>query len=110
MKEYNRKTKRWEEKDNTNIKLKKRDTCKGGKLHDWVLTLPYGYEHIEGLYVDAKPVYEAFEALQAMYNTLHEELEKVGIRKIKTFYLGQGYIKTKEYVCSVCGKHHYGDL
>lgn len=110
MKEYNRKTKRWEEKDNTNIKLKKRDTCKGGKLHDWVLTLPFGYEHIEGLYVDAMPVYEAFEALQAMSDTLHTELKRVGIvRKSRTSW-SKYYLETKQYVCSVCGKKHWGDL
>lgn len=110
MKEYNRKTKRWEEKDSTNIKLKKRDTCKGGKPHDWVLTLPYGYEHIEGLYVDAEPVYAAEEALEAMERTLHEELEKVGIRrKYKPWRYSIGK-KQREYTCSVCFKRHRGDL
>lgn len=107
MKEYKRKK---DKPEVTNPKLKKRDTCRGGKPHDWVLTLPFGYEHIEGLYVDARPVYEAFKALDAMYKTLHEELEKVGIRKTKTFYLGRGYTKTKEYVCSICGKKHWSDL
>ena len=109
MKKYNRTTKKWEE-EVVNPKLKQRDTCKGGKPHDWVLTLPFGYEHIEGLYTDAEPVYEAFEALQAMYDTLHRELEKVGIVRKSRLLWSKDYTRTREYMCSVCGKRHWGDL
>ncbi len=109
MKQYNRTTKKYEE-EVVNPKLKKRDTCKGGKPHDWVLTLPYGYEHIEGLYTDAEPVYAAEEALDAMERTLHEELEKVGIRRKFTYGRYSISGRRREYICSVCGKKHWGDL
>jgi hypothetical protein len=103
MKEYNRKTKTPAEIPNP--KLKKRETCKGGKEHDYILALPWGYEHIDGLYIDAEPVYAAWEALNRLEVTLHQELEKVGIRRKSSFsskVLDRGV--TREYVCSVCGK------
>ena len=104
MKEYNRTTKKWEEA--VDIKLKKRELCRGGKEHDYVLILPWGYEHIEGLYIDAEPLYKAQDTIRAMQNTLDEELLKVGIKRTEKRF-SDLFKPRREYMCSVCKKKKY---
>lgn len=103
MKEYNRKTKRWEEPDKSGS-LKKPETCKRGKPHDFVLLIP-SYDN---------PRHHPFskEVVQEYYRIEDERLDTnknldmlLGILGIQHRHWNGGV--TRYYICSVCGKQKY---
>lgn len=101
-KEYNRITKKYEKTTEQVGDLKKRDTCKGKREHDYCLTLPEYM--IRYLTRDITPeaiivYYETEEAVYDFEKKIAEKLEKYGIRQHR--YSGT---PSKYYVCSVCGK------
>lgn len=103
MKEYNRKTKKWEEA--TDIKLKKRSTCKGGREHDWVHILPYMVEALPHYCGDAEKYYDIQKEIADFTDLKEKELRDVYGIDTKRFAWRPK--ESRVYICSVCGKKDY---
>jgi len=106
MKEYNRTTKRWEEKDESKIgSLKKRKLCKGRKEHDFQLCLPDYLDKHQTLTPEAiQEYYNSEERIANFLKNESELLSSLGI--IKSRYHGISRL-IKYFKCSVCGKKEY---
>jgi len=108
VKEYNRKTKQWEEKSTEKVgELKKKDTCRGGKPHDFRLTLPPYYrnffdtdvpESIAEKWYESEERVRACEAKEAVY-----QQEVLGLKISGWRYIASSP-RAKHYRCTVCGK------
>jgi len=103
MKEYNRTTKRWEEPDK-NGSLKKPETCKGKKPHDFVLLIPQyiNRQHLPFSKDQVEEYYAIEDERKMMNEVLDDKLMRLGINQ--RHYGGRC---TRYYVCSVCGKNKY---
>lgn len=102
MKEYNRKTKRWEEPEK-NSSLKKPDTCKGKKPHDFVLLVPKWIKCSHYLSKDEISEYYRLEdERNNMNNQFDLQFSVLGIEN--RVYYGP---RSRFYRCSVCGKEDY---
>lgn len=104
MKEYNRQTKRWEEPNENVGSLKKKDTCRGQKAHDYVLVLPdYMQTNNQDL---AQGIIEKFyESEQRRLECERVEFEYQKSIGIVTRYFWK-HKNTRYYECSICGKKH----
>ena len=82
-------------------------TCKGGKEHDWLLTIP---DYLcGGLDITPKMINGYYKIQEKEHNfsiEMDKEYEKIGMKKTKSFLRSwkQTY---KYYICSVCGKKDY---
>jgi len=106
MKEYDREKRQWVEKEDIVKKIKKRKLCKGGKEHEYILTLPpYIKAKTSILGIDIAPDFyriekETEEILQEKY----KEMEAIGIqRSTGSIYTRSG----KYYTCKTCLKNTY---
>lgn len=101
---YDRDTKKWVTDEEYQGKIKKRKHCKGGRPHDFVLMLPWGFEAIEGKYKgNAEVAYALEEQVEKYRQTLIEKLEAeegIIMKTLRTFNFSQ----YRTYTCSVCGK------
>lgn len=105
MKEYNRTTKKYEEA--TDIKIKKRKSCKGGREHDWVMVLPFWFEAVDGVYNgNPEPAYTYRQRLEELEERLKNELADLGIvSKYRWGSVGRNIREDyRTYQCSVCHK------
>lgn len=106
MKEYNRATKRWEEPQEKLGSLKKAKLCRGGKPHDYQLTVPHHLrDHNE---YTPEAVLEYYASEERIKNFIAHEMEilkSLGIVRARSF--GFGSPITKYFVCSVCKKQEY---
>ncbi len=107
MKEYNRTTKRWEDvsKNTSKGTLKKRETCRGGKAHDFQLVLPRYLTPVG---------YPTLEAIEEYYRLEDERLAYMSEYRAKVnILLGTKERRawsergTKYLECTVCGKQDY---
>lgn len=82
---------------------KRRKTCKGGKEHDWLLTLPDYIKITKPITPEMIIGYYKLEKEEREINIKSiEKFEKLGIRKFS------GWNPTmKYYICSRCGKRDY---
>lgn len=99
-----------EPKEKDGGSLKKRETCKGGRPHDWVEVLPYGMEAIEGVYQgDTEPYYLGLKAIKEFEQHIYEELEKIGIKQSGRHFSVSDlwHDRSRPYMCSVCHKKDY---
>lgn len=100
MKEYNCKTRKWEEKSTEKVDdLKKPKMCHGGKAHKMVLTIP---DYLNVVY-DFTPedVAEFYASMDRIYEVIEKESaiqEKLGLKK------RWNHRETRVLVCEVCGK------
>jgi len=108
MKEYNRQTKKYEEKSTEQIgDLKKRELCRGKKPHEWLFVIPdYSRSHknddLPQIVVEF--FYYKMKLLDEYRKNLQQEFDEVGIN----FRFGSHFIeKHKHRRCSVCGKQDY---
>lgn len=95
----------------TNLKRKK--TCKGGREHDWVAVLPFGYEMVEGVYQGSvEPLYDSFKELAALREQLTAKLASQGIVQAGYYFEGRRDTEYRNYICATCGKkdHREKDL
>lgn len=106
---YNRVTKRWETEEEINIKLKKRETCKGGREHDWVRVLPYGVEALPHYNGDVEPYYQAEQLIYDMTNKTYDALETIGI-KVRRGGFRVSHLNTRSEICTVCKKKQSVDV
>lgn len=104
MKKYDRETKKYITEEEYNRKYGKRKLCKGGREHDYILTLPpyIRTEHnILGIDV-AEQYYKIELEIDKLIAEKHKELEALGI-----LHRPYGRITDRQYkyyICSVCGK------
>ncbi len=105
MKHYDRTLKKWVSDEDPQLKVKKRDTCKGGRPHDYVEVLPYPYEADERYQGSLAPLYEALKAIADFEDAQFQKLAEIGIlRRGKSW---RGFEQARYFICSVCGKKHY---
>lgn len=102
MKEYNRRTKRWEEKEKIGS-LKKRETCKGGKEHEWVLMIPKYISRTHNLSKEEIREYYKIEQDRIDFETtLADRCAKIGVKG--RYWIGGN---SKFYMCAICKKEKY---
>lgn len=101
MKHYDRASKKWITEEERDLKLKKRDACKGGRPHDYVEVLPYGVEANDKYQGLTQPYYDAEEAIKAFTEKKYAELAAIGIIVRPHGWWPRNY---RRYMCSVCHK------
>ena len=100
MKEYNHKTKRWEVPEKPMTSLKKPETCKGKKPHNFVLCLDkFQRVRKELTPEEIEEYYRLEEARMDFEDQINEKLAQFVV--INRRYVGSKY---RYYKCSVCGK------
>ena len=110
MKKYDRETKKWVEEDVIKNKFAKRKTCKGGREHDFILTLP-PYIHTRNSLLGIEVAEEYYRIEEEMETAIDVYIEKktkamkeLGIESnygsIRSFGRNNG----RYYICSVCKK------
>lgn len=104
MKEYNRTTKKWEE--TTDIKLKKRELCRGGREHDFLLVLPDHEDYDETYKFNPEMYYELLEDLGKYENKVAQQLKEMGVKSRYTRFNLSQWVR-RHYICSVCRKKKY---
>lgn len=103
MKEYNKKTKRWEEPIDIGKSLKRRETCRGGKPHAFELVLPkYIATRGDITQEGVEMYYKSEEEKNVFMKKQEETLAQFGI--IHRVWHGPN---TRHLRCSVCGKEEY---
>lgn len=105
MKEYNRKTKKWENITEQVPVLKKKSTCKAGRPHNFVLVLPFSLTQKRDDY-DTKTIlayYESEDRICEIQKTEFEFQKSLGIDIPRYIF----YRNTRYYKCDVCGKKEY---
>lgn len=105
MKEYNRKTKKWEEKSTEKIgDIKKKIMCKGGNAHKMRLVLP---DYIMRINRDLteEMVLAWYESKDRIYEFSKEEFLK--IEKLGLTERMWNYKPSKQFECEICGKKNY---
>ena len=105
MKEYNRQTRKWEEKTTGQGKFTQRDTCKGGRPHDYILSLPSYIKITDAIQPEAIPEYYLSEERRQKFN--HEEDEKLASLGLRTSRWQPKEV-TRYYRCVICDKRKYG--
>ena len=105
---YDQKSKRWMTDEEYQRKYKKRQTCKGGREHSWVMCLPNGFEATDKYKGNPEACYAMEEEIEKFTEKKAEELEKKeGIKS--TYHRGfrNFRMKMRQYFCTVCKKQKY---
>lgn len=105
MKKYNRTTKKWEPTGEEKVKVKKRDTCRGGKEHSFLLTLPHYLPDRVSMEASITPqaiveYYASKERLCAFLEKENAILASYGL----TNRFMEWFRNDKDFICEVCGK------
>jgi len=105
MKKYDREKKKWVDEVELTKKQGKRKLCRGGKEHDFQLSLPsyvkvLGYQTQEGIIEYYKIEAEKLRLIKEQ----NEKLVKFGIILNNRYGFGRD---SKYFTCSVCGKQDY---
>ena len=105
MKEYNRTTKKYEEKSEVVGSLKKKETCRGGKPHDFLIVLPE-FISMRNRDIDTatENVIKYYESEDRIHDFIQKEVE---FKKSLGIHIGVSGWKskiTRYFRCSVCGK------
>lgn len=108
MKYFNRTTRRYETKEEFEASeairlksLKKREQCRGGKAHDFILSLPYPYERLSVTPEAVEEYYRHEERVARFFEEETEILKGFGIDRRLSFF--EKNVR-KHYICSRCGK------
>ena len=107
MKEYNRKTRKYEEPSTEKVgDLKKRELCRGKKPHDYELALPAYVKTIGDVTPEGiAKYYEVEDEIDVFCNEKAEELERA--YNIKRSNFANILRRRREYRCRVCNKLEY---
>lgn len=105
MKKYDRETKTWLEEVDINKKLSKRQMCKGGREHDWILCLPSYAQYADtSLGIEIAAEYYAIEdAREDAQIIFDEQLKAIGV-KSQSFRIGKIFGRRRSNICSICLK------
>lgn len=105
---YDRNTKKWVTDEEYQGKLGKRKLCRGGRPHDFVMTLPWGFEAVEGKYNgNAEEAYILEEKVEKYRQTLLDNMEVESGIKMKKMWSPR-LTSYRTYTCAVCGKTTHG--
>lgn len=103
MKTYNRKLKKWVEEDKPVGSLKRPETCKGKKPHDWVLLIPAMYsKHKPFSKEEVQSFYEIQDDRAKWEKSYSEKLEALGLQSHHWSFEFRRF-----YKCARCGKEKY---
>ena len=105
MKVYDREKRKWVGEAEVTKKQGKRKLCRGGRPHDFQLTLP-SYVKVIG-YPTPEAILEYYRIEEVKRELIKKENEKLvsfGIILNDRYGFGRD---TKYFVCSVCGKLDY---
>jgi hypothetical protein len=99
---YNRQLKKWVEEEKPVGSLKKPDTCKGGRPHEFELVIPkyISTDHI----LTEKEILDYYKIVKDKLesdNKYDEKLKKIGIRHSSFYYTRKINL---HYKCTRCGK------
>lgn len=105
---YDRKSGKYiTEEESKKGSLKRRETCKGGRPHDWIEMLPtYLAEALPNYKGSPEPYYDAEEKIADYTARVYMTLEKEHGIKVKS----RNSIwrpRMREWMCSVCHKKDY---
>lgn len=104
MKEYNRITKKYEEA--TDIKLKKRELCRGGREHDYLLVLPDHVSYNENYKFNPEEYYRIMDELRTAEEMYNKKILEMGIGgRWGSFNMSSR--TARSYCCSICKKKKY---
>ncbi len=107
MKEYDREKRKYVEKTTGQGKFKSRETCRGRKPHDYILTLPEYVKVTDDIVPEAITEYYASEIRRREFeNAEDEKLRKLGL---KIWGKSHWHSMMKRYRCTVCDKREYKD-
>lgn len=86
-------------------KLKRRESCKGGRPHDWIEVLPYGVEAGPTYQGVPEPYYDAEKAIESFTKSQYQKLDAIGIivKRYKSFRNRSW----RSWMCSVCHKQEH---
>lgn len=104
MKEYNRTTKKWEEKEKQGS-LKKRELCKGHRPHKFILILPKWVKRNHDLFKEEIERYYQLEEARDLIN--HEYDKKLNEIGVGHSWSSPFRARGRYYRCEVCGKENY---
>lgn len=105
---YDRQSKKWLTDEEYQRKYKKRQTCKGGREHDWVQVLPYGVEALPHYKGDPEIYYRYEQEIEEFTRAKRAEMEeKHGIKSRYSSGFSDFRKKMRNFVCSVCLKQKY---
>lgn len=105
MKEYNRKTKKWEEKSTEQVgDIKKKEMCRGGQAHKMKIVLP---DHIMRTNRDLpeEVILAWYESQDRIYFFIAEETLRMN--SLGIVYKVWNHVPHKNFKCEVCGKKDY---
>ena len=107
MKEYNRGTKKWEEKSEVVGSLKKRETCKAKRPHDWQLIIPDYTNSHKNDDLSQETIIKFYDFMEL--NAKHQKEVQKTIDEMGISYSVSGQREpTRMYRCAVCGKRDWG--
>lgn len=106
MKRYDREKRKYISEEEYQEGKKKRELCRGGKPHDYILVLPYHARHTDSvLGIDiAEEYYRIIDEFEDLLDKREERLKAIGVTE--GFYRSS-IRREREYVCSVCQKKHF---
>lgn len=110
MKKYDRAAREYVTEEEYNRRYSKREGCKGGKMHDFVLVVPPQYRMDGSLGMDvAEKFYEAEDTLLSKEDAAEKEftaaLEKIGLNESK--YGRWKSSRNRYYICLRCRKQKW---
>jgi hypothetical protein len=102
MKQYDREKKLWVASSEPAGKLSKRQLCKGGREHDWILCLPPYTKTDSELGLDkVEEYYRIEDEREDAEIAFDKRLEAIGVKS----RLWHGVFgRRRSYICSVCLK------
>ena len=100
MKHYDRKLKKWVTEEKPMTSLKRPETCKGKKPHEWVLMIPKHVGTRRSLFKEEIAEYYKIKEEHAQADRdFGDRYDKIGVNM--RYYYGESY---RFYKCAVCGK------
>lgn len=106
---YDRKSGKYITEEEKQGSLKKRETCKGGRPHDFVEVLPFGAEALPSYKGTPQPYYDAENRIAEYTETVYKNLEREhGIKIGKSRAIWRP--RLRHWLCSVCHKQQYSEI
>jgi len=106
MKKYDPESRKYIDEEKLKDVKKKKQTCRGGRLHDMILVIPQWHRN-KNEYTESEVL--KFYELMDEYGEVQEEYRKIGeALNIRHGFGGYSWSKREQeprhYSCSVCGK------
>lgn len=105
MKKYDRETKKYVEQGELEPRRKARpkDVCRGGKVHHFILMLPYMVTYNEAYRFNPEEYYKLKDAEYEYVEEQKKKIRALGIVERS----GWNRQQSRHYICSVCKKEEF---